>query len=264
MIMELYEQETYIFLCQPTIDGILTGIYDAWSMSIGTKQQKGCGHDHVRLQLSGTYNYALFCKYIEVAPDPDKAEKVSRSIRGKLTYKVHEHCILALSSYAADRADSVYRFLILAFRIGPRVMEHLGNPAVMRVFELRRHAGHEAHLLSGFTRFEEYPNHILVAQISPSNDILEVLAAHFADRMSSETWLIYDKTHSRYALFHPERGLIFGTGPLELIQPEHRPDEYPDLWKTFLEKVTIQERTNPHCQRSHLALHFRPDMTEFQ
>lgn len=262
--MELHEDETYIFLCQPTIDGILTGIYDAWAMSIGTRQKRGCGHDHVRLQISGNYNLTLFCKYIEVTPDSEKAAKVSRSIRSTLTYTVYEHCILALSGSAEDRADAVYRFLILAFRVGPRVMEQLGNPAVMRVLELRRYTSHEAHLLSGFTRFEEYPKHILVAQISPVNDVLELLAAHFADRMSSETWVIYDKKRRRYAAFHPEHGLIFGNGTFETLLSERRQDDFPDLWKAFLENVTIQERTNPRCQRAHLPLHFRPDMTEFQ
>lgn len=262
--MELYEQETYVFLCQPNIDGMLTGIYDAWEMSAGTKGQKGCGHNSVRLQLAGTYNYTFFCKYIEVAPDADKALKVSRSICSKVSNEVYEHCIRALYSQADDRADAVYRFLTLAFRVGPRIMERYGDPYVMRVFELRRYVSEEAHQLFGFTRFEEYPNHVLAAKISPKNDVIELLASHFADRMSGEKWLIYDINRKRYALFRPETGLIFGEGFLEFLQNKSAQDEYTDLWKAFFDSVTIAERKNPRCQRTHLALRYRPNMTEFQ
>lgn len=41
-------------------------------------------------------------------------------------------------------------------------------------------------------------------------------------------------------------------------------EEYEALWKAFHETVAIRERYNPKCQRNHLALHYRPYMTEFQ
>lgn len=41
-------------------------------------------------------------------------------------------------------------------------------------------------------------------------------------------------------------------------------EEYEALWKAFHETVAIRERANPVCQRTHLALRYRPYMTEFQ
>ena len=40
--------------------------------------------------------------------------------------------------------------------------------------------------------------------------------------------------------------------------------EYEALWKAFFHSISIRERENYVCQRSHLPLRYRPYMTEFQ
>ena len=49
-----------------------------------------------------------------------------------------------------------------------------------------------------------------------------------------------------------------------LQKTEEYTDTYTDLWKTFFHAVGIKERENYVCQRGHLALRYRPYMTEFQ
>ena len=39
--------------------------------------------------------------------------------------------------------------------------------------------------------------------------------------------------------------------------------EFERLWQGFFQSIAIKERKNPICQRTHLPLHFRQDMTEF-
>lgn len=64
---------TTIYLCEDNLDSILTGVYDAWA------SRKG--HSHVRLQMKQETTMELFCDYISVEADTQKAEKVSRSIK---------------------------------------------------------------------------------------------------------------------------------------------------------------------------------------
>lgn len=244
----------FVYLCEPTLDGMLTGIYDAWA--------SGKGHANVRLELLSQCDMELFCEYITVVPDADKARKVAGSIRRKISEEVYEHCYRALCGCAEDRVDAVYRFLILAFRIGPGILTRYGDPVVMRVFELRRYMSDECHLLYGFTRFEEYDNHVLVARIAPNNDVIEVLALHFADRLAGERFVIYDIRRKRYVCHQPGQELLYGTGELPLEQ-WRREDDYQDLWKAFFDSIAIRERNNPRCQRNLLPLRYRPQMTEF-
>ena len=59
------------FLCEPTLDGVFTGIYDIWA-----DREK---EDHKKLFLEGEYEPELFFDYLKVEPDSKKAEKVARS-----------------------------------------------------------------------------------------------------------------------------------------------------------------------------------------
>ena len=83
------------FLCEDTIEGIFTGIYDAWASGMET------GHENVRLFLIRQYEPELFFEYEEVFPDADKAEKVARAIRKKISgeafRRVYRTCLLYTS-----------------------------------------------------------------------------------------------------------------------------------------------------------------------
>lgn len=40
-------------------------------------------------------------------------------------------------------------------------------------------------------------------------------------------------------------------------------EEMQKLWREFCNTISIKERENPKCQRTHLPLRYRPNMTEF-
>ena len=56
----------YIFLCEDNIDGIFTGVYDAWASRRG--------HANVALSSASSENYSLFHEYIRVQTDPEKSD----------------------------------------------------------------------------------------------------------------------------------------------------------------------------------------------
>lgn len=66
-----------VFVCEDSPEGIFTGVYDAWNSRLG--------HENVRLEVQGEYNYSLFSEYREVAVDRLKAQKVVRSVRRSLS-----------------------------------------------------------------------------------------------------------------------------------------------------------------------------------
>ncbi len=76
----------YIFICEDSIDGIFTGVYDAWA--------SGYGHTNISLTTKIPENYSLFCEYITVETDYAKSAKVARTLQfishtaGKLEHAV--------------------------------------------------------------------------------------------------------------------------------------------------------------------------------
>lgn len=249
-----------IYLCEDSVEGILSGIYTAWT------SRKG--HDNVKLKVMGDEDtMELFCQYEEVKADPVSAEKVTKAIKEKISSEAYTVVYKSALSMDLDRADKIYRFLIYGFHIGSRITSMLQQPEVYEIFQMCRHIDNERHLLTGFVRFMEMEGNLLVSRIGPKNDVIVLLAPHFADRMSGESWVIYDDNRKK-AVLHPANRPWY---LLDLISPEwesklkkaSEEDEYEKLFQCFRKSVSIKERENPVCQRSHMPLRYRPYMPEF-
>jgi probable DNA metabolism protein len=252
-----------IFRCDNSIDGIFTAVYTAWSSKYG--------HSNVKLEErseNGNYsNLELFSEYINVDTDLTLAGKVSDSIRRKISEEAFEmSCRVALSDYAG-KADLIYRFLILGFSVGSKVVEQLSNEVVNNVFKINKNVGNEAHHLLGFLRFSEQENGLLFSAITPKNNVLSIITPHFADRLPTERFIIYDKNRNIAALHMPGRQWILAEVPEFDAERFHEftsgEDEYRDLWKIFFQHIAIKERINPKLQRNNLPLRFRGNMNEF-
>lgn len=253
-----------IYLCDNSIDGIFTAIYQAWSSRYG--------HSNIKIEVksedSKYSNMELFSEYIVVDTNLELATKVSDSIKTKISEEVFEIlCRVAYSEYLG-KADLIYRFLILGFSVGSSIMEHLSNEVVNKVFRVSKNVNREAYHFIEFIRFSEQENGLLTSVIHPKNHVLTIVTPHFADRFPRERFLIYDENR-KLASFHvPGNPWILAQVP-ELDQNDldkisFVEDEYRDLWKTFFNNIAIKERINPKLQRNNLPLYFRRDMTEFK
>lgn len=250
-----------IYLCEQTMNGIYSALYDAWKLS---------RHEEAGIAFKDTVEHQLFCEYIEVEEGESKCAAIDRMIRKNLGESVYWDLYHALLSQDAERADAVFRVLLAARNIkdSSRIMEHLTDPAVEKVFELKRNVENEAHLFVEFIRFRELESGVMFSEITPKNRVLTCIGDHFSDRFPLENWIIYDKTHQEFLLHRARTPWILVTGE-ELngeaaAQVTEREKEFERLWQGFFETIAIEERTNPVCQRTHLPLHFRQDMTEFK
>lgn len=252
-----------IFLCENSIDGIFTAIYQAWS--------SGFGHANVKIEekceKDNYTNIELFSEYICVHTDYEKAIKVSRSIKKKISEEAYEMiCRVALSNYQG-KGDLIYRFLILGFHVGGSIVNHLSNEVVNRMFKIDRFVGNEVHHLLGFVRFSQQENNILTSVIHPKNNVLTLIVPHFADRLPLEKFAIIDKNRNTCALHLPQKPWIlvdaFDADSMGEEFNLDRYDEYKDLWKIFFDSIAIKERINPKLQRNNIPLRFRDDMAEF-
>ena len=92
------------------------------------------------------------------------------TIQKKLGFKIYETVFDALCHYSGNRATIVLGFLVRAFKVGQRIMEHMTDKYVMEVFELSRKVNKEADKIRGFIRFSDNGNYLL-AHFEPKNAI---------------------------------------------------------------------------------------------
>ncbi len=255
------EKLNRIYECEDTLEGILTGIYQAWDASYG--------HAYIHLTVPAvgeSETMLLFSEYHTVVPDAKQAQKVIQTIRKKTSEKVCEKLLGALYSTNPEKADAVYHVLPEAFRMGWRVIGNLADPYMQAVFEMNRAVRNEAHEYLGFLRFEEQKNGVLLARFSPKNDLLELVAPHFADRFPGENFVIYD-TGRKKAAFHQQNGPLVIRGLFEeelacFFQISPKEAQFQAMWRLFFETIAIEERTNKELQRNFMPYRYRTYMTE--
>lgn len=248
-----------VFICKNDFESMMTCVYDAWA--------SGKGHENVKLVREPVFQQDLFCEYIHVDADPKKVLKVVRSIQRKISYEAYLSVFYAAFSREEDALDTIYRFLILGFAYGAKIVSMLSCPPVMRITELRRNVGNEAHYFREFSRFASPDGSVYVSHIEPKNNVLLFVANHFQDRMPSEYWIMIDDSR-RVAAVHPRNEDFYiryltKTEAEELLKTEETEDEYTSLWRTFFHTIGIKQRENPACQRNLFPIWLRKHATEF-
>ena len=249
-----------IFLCDDTMEGIFTAVYDAWASRLG--------HANVKLQVRGG-TMELFADYREAETDMEKAEKVARTIKRELGEEGWEQISRAALAFCQERADAIYRVLVLALpegrkRKGADILAQIQNPSVCLVMELSRSVWHETHRYMGFIRFHELQSGVLFSEIAPENQVLPLLADHFADRLPNEDFLIYDRAHDRCLLHRRQRPCVLVRDVRPDTSFSDREEEIQRLWLGFCRSISIEARENPALQQQMLPLRFRKWMTEEQ
>lgn len=250
-----------VFQCEDSLTGILTGVYDAWDSRMG--------HEHVRLETGAYEDMELFCEYVQVPSNLDKAGKVLRTIRTRLGEEAYEMIAYASACPHARKADAIYRMIVLGLYLpdGREISRMLTQPDVQLVFELRRKAWHIAHRYMGFVRFQELENGVLFSKIDAEADVLALIAPHFADRLPLENWMIYDRRRQKAAVHPAQKGWVILEEVEEKVLSEFENSEkeayYDGLWKVFHRAVGIASRSNERLQMSFLPKKFRHFMNEF-
>lgn len=250
-----------VFICENTITGIYSGIYDAWKMK-PTKEQVG-------IVLKGDIEQELFCEYEESQASEKKAIAVENMIRKHLGLEAYGEIYHAILSHDKERGNAILGMMLAARNIpnSRRIIEHLGNADVRKVFELSRRVSNEVHFFKEILRFRELSNRILFAEIEPENQILTCIAGHFANRLPVENWMIYDASHQMTIVHQKMKNwfLVVGqkldSAKTTLYSEKERQME--DLWKGVCESISIRERENYRLQRQHLPLKYRKNMVEF-
>lgn len=250
-----------VFVCDDTITGIYSGIYDAWKLALQEEQ--------VGIAIRGMIEQELFCDYVEVIQSEKKAIAVEKMIQKHLGDEAYYNLYLSLLSHDEKKADAVLGTMLEARKIpnSKKIMNHLASPNVQKVFQLSRMVGNEVHYHREFLRFRELENGVLFAKMNPKNRVLTCIADHFANRLPLENWLVYDETH-KMVLVHEEKKqwviLVDTEMDSEKIKNYSRTEKmFEELWQGFCKTISIKERENKELQRQHLPLWYRSNMVEF-
>ena len=206
----------------------------------------------------------LFGDYIMIETDEKKYKDVYHSIPRKISYDALYTVYNVFLSNEADKATVIYNFLRLGYQLGYSVYLHHQNEWVLRAQKINRYVTYEAHRLKGFARFADMDGGILYAEITPINNVLELLCPYFSDRLRSQPWIIYDKKRGIAGIYDTSKWVISQVN--HAVIPQYSEDEqhYQDLWRLFYKTITVEGRENPNLRRQLMPKMYWKNMTEFK
>ncbi|MCM1039320.1 MAG: TIGR03915 family putative DNA repair protein [Ruminococcus sp.] len=255
-------QEEKYLICEDSIEGVFSGIYDAYALREG--------HEHLHLQIGEEENLRLFAYYLYIQPDAVKTRKVAQTIQKRLGLDVYMSICRALATEDAGKGEAVYKVVVdgLTKGMGSRVLENMAASHVDLIFRLDRRASNEITHQLEFVRFRELAQGILYARIGPKCNVVSFLMPHFADRMPLEDFIIYDEIRHLYGV-HPKKKawyLVSGQEeiPEDVLKVSDTEEAYEELFTMFCHTIAIKERRNLKLQQQMLPLRFQEYMIEFK
>lgn len=250
----------HIFICEDSLTGIFSGVYDAWD--------SGYAHCENKLIAGEAWNLELFAEYRNIVPDTEKAKKVMRTLQKRMGREAYESICFAALSNAGDKADAIYHTIVRAFSLDREdlVFQDMHHPAVMRVFELGRAVGREVTHHYEFIRFRELKNGVLFARCTPKHRVTIPVAEHFSDRFPMEHFVILNATYKEAVVHAAGKGYFLcgsdGFGEEEISAYSGDEMMFEKGWRTYFDTMTIEERKNPALQRQLFPKRYWHDSVE--
>ena len=241
-----------IYAYDGCFEGLLTAIYEAYYS----------GRFPERMERSRNLQQNILDDYVRITTEPEKADKVYKSIRDRISGDALKHVYNVFLSEAVDAGTLIYEYLRFSWKIGYKVDLYLTDDRVLKVHDISRRVEFETHKMLGFVRFKLLEGDIFYAPVRPDNNLVELLAPHFAERLSDQNWIIHDVRRDIAALFNKKDWFVseFTLGKLPAATSAEM--DYQKLWKEFFNTIAIPSRNNPRLQRQFMPRRYWGYLTE--
>ena len=91
----------YYLVCEDSLEGIFTGVYDAYLLKKP--------HEQIHICVGEDENYRLFAEYLNCTPDETKVAKVARTIVREFGQETYLSICRALASGEPDKGEQKIR-----------------------------------------------------------------------------------------------------------------------------------------------------------
>lgn len=252
---------TYIY--DGTFHGLITAVYEAFYAKLPVAEVR------ILDQAQAEEAPNLFDIELRVLTSEEKAEKVLSALIQRTSYDTYHNIYIVYLSFYPNKGDLIFQYIKLCFTLGKKVFQHISHPLIADILRITKRVGGETQKLRGFVRFQELESGALFSRITPVNNQLELLAPHFADRLATENWILYDANRELACVHRAGKGfLITDDIPQEILE-DHMEQmnskaelKYQSLWKAFFETIGIESRRNYRCQRTMMPKRYWENMLE--
>ena len=223
-----------IFLTDNSFEGFLSAVFEAFRLKLPVE----------RIVAEEVYVPQMFEDTHIIVTNAENAARVWKALQKNIAYMV----IAAYLSELPIMETVLWNYLRKIFTKKIDAANTLDSDAHL-VYQVANKVRHEAHIITGFVRFQKAENGLMVSFIEPTYNVIHLIQEHFFDRFPNMRWSIIDL----------KRRIIIGE------QLEEMPvikDDYSALWKGYFKSAAIAERKNLRLQKRCLPVKYWKHLTE--
>jgi probable DNA metabolism protein len=251
-----------IFFYDKTFEGLLSAVFDAYSLKVFPDKLLMTGH------IAPVFTDATHT----VVTGKEHSKRVWDALQNKLEKNACNMLLYVWLSELEGSDELLFRYICKTFATTRKIEYNFGDADILEVEKIARKVGHEAQYIKQFVRFQKAADNIFFAPVKPIYNALPLTIDHFADRFSDQLWVIYDlrRKYGYYYDLHDTKEITFTGGDHllsgKLDESLMAEDEklFQDLWKGYFKALTIKERLNPRLHKKNLPVRFWQCLTEKQ
>jgi probable DNA metabolism protein len=238
------------YLYDDSFYGLLTCIYENYYYKYANK-----------ICSLKNYQISALCTYKIVATDEAKAIKVYNGIKNKISLKALKYVYYVYLSNDDEKENKILNFLKLGFKTKKNILSYYEHPNVYPMCKIHNNVSLEVHRFLGILRFSEVCD-ILYCKYKPDNNITELLAPHFSDRLKNEKFIIHDEGRDIGAVSNNGKWIIADMNEVS-FDILNQQDIYKNYWNEYFENIAIKERKKVELQYKMIPVRYRKNITEF-
>jgi len=239
------------YLYDGSFEGLLTAIYYNYY------EEKADGIYH-----KDYYQYSLTTNSRTLETNSEIAAKVYGAIEQKISAEALRQIYYVYLSNHPNKENLILRYLELGFKLGAKINSYYTHPAVLPVLKTAKKVSFEAHRFLGLVRFVEARNY-LYAALEPDNNIIVLLADHFAERLANENFIIHDKKRNIAVIYNRQEWFLSDLPKDLKVDFSDEEAFYQQLWQRYFKHMGIDDRKNPKLQAQFVPHRYRKNLIEF-
>ena len=238
-------ENSVVYCYDGSFDGLLCCVFESFSRK----------EYPVAIECADSEKDTIFRRKI-IETDAVKANRVKVSIPGKISLEAAELVEEAFLSNLFEKELHILSFLSLGYRVGSAVTDMNGDEHVRALKGAVMMLSREAHYITGTLTFSDYGG-LLMAQISPKNNVLPVITPHYCEKMPGQDFMIFDRSHHVAFICRDGIRRYFSSGRAEIppLGPEEK--KYRSLWKNFFEEVSLEGTRSSDFREAKLPYRMR-------
>ncbi len=249
----------YTLIYDGSFDGFLSCVFEVFERKM----------DKVAIAKKDAAVASMFSIIQQIVSNEENVKRVWDGLKKRLPTKESQRLYAAFLSERDGVEDLMLNYIRRVFKAEKHVTGDYGDPTVLKLAQIAKNVGREAHRMEAFVRFKLTSDGIYFANIAPDFDVIPLIFRHFEKRYADQRWIIYDLTR-KYGIYYDlnkvetiELSLSTSSG-VDQAEPIFDPSEleFQQLWKDYFQSTNIKERKNTRLHVQHVPRRYWKYLSE--